>query len=265
MDLDLTGRVAVVTGASKGIGLAVARTLAAEGARVVATSRTTTPELEALDVVHIPADLMDPQAPVEVIARAVEAYGRLDVLVNNAGGPPPGDVLPRSSFLDAGDEQWRAMLELNLLAAVRASRAAIPILVEGGGGAIVNVTSGNANQPSPMNVDYGAAKAALANVTKALSEEFGAAGVRVNTVSPGPVVTPWWTDEGGVADTFAAQAGTDRAAVLETVVPQAMGLTTGRMASAQEVADVIVLLCSPRSASTTGADFRVDCGFVKSV
>ena len=267
MDLELNGRVAVVTGASKGIGLAVTRTLLAEGARVVAASRTRTDALDALDgaLLHVPVDLMQPEAPAEVIARAVETFGRVDILVNNVGGPPPGVVLPRSSFLDASDADWLAVFELNVHSAVRTARAAIPLLVEGGGGSIVNVTTGLVSQPSPVNVEYGAAKAALANMTKALSEEFGPMGVRVNSVAPGPVLTPWWTDEGGVADMLAKQAGTDRATVLETVVPEAMSLVTGRLVSAQEVADVIALLCSPRSASTTGAEIRVDGGFVKAV
>lgn len=267
MNLELTGRVAVVTGASKGVGFAVTRTLLEEGARVVATSRTRTPELDALDgeLLHVPADLMDPDAPAEIIARAAEAYGGLDILVNNAGGRTPGVTFPRASFLDASDADWRAVFELNLFSAVRAARAAIPLLRERGGGAIVNMSSGNARQPSPMNVDYGAAKAGMHNLTKALSEEFAPQGIRVNTVSPGPVLTPWWTDDGGAADIIAAQAGTDRESVLTTVAPQAMNLSTGRMADPQEIADVVALLVSPRSASTTGAEFAVDSGMIKAL
>ena len=267
MDLELSGRVAVVTGASKGIGLAITRTLLAEGARVVAASRTPggLDELAGPALVHVPVDLMDPEAPAEVMARAAEALGGLDILVNNAGGPPPGITLPRGSFLDASDADWRAMFEFNLFSAVRAVRAAVALLLERGGGAIVNVSSGNARQPSPVNIDYGAAKAAMSNFTQALSEEFAPQGIRVNTVSPGPVLTPWWTDPGGVADLLAAQAGTDRDGVLATVVPEAMGLTTGRLADAQHVADAVALLVSPRSESTTGADLAVDSGFLKAV
>jgi len=192
MDLRLSGSIAVVTGASKGIGLAVTRTLLQEGASVVAASRGRTSELDALDaldgeLLHVAADLMEPGAPGHVITRAVERFGGLDILVNNAGGPPPGTKLPQFGFLDLSDDGWHAMLEFNLLSAVRACRAAIPLLVERGGGSIVNITSGHARQPSAVNVDYGAAKAALANLTKALSEEFGAQGVRVNSVCPGPV------------------------------------------------------------------------------
>jgi NAD(P)-dependent dehydrogenase (short-subunit alcohol dehydrogenase family) len=268
MDLQLSGRTAVVTGASKGMGLAITRTLLSEGARVVAASRKSSPELDALDgadLVHVPVDLMEPDAPAQVVARAVEAFGGLDILVNVAGGPPPGVTLPRGSFMDATDEDWRAVFEFNLFSVVRAVRAAIPAMLERGGGTIINVSSANGRQPSPMNVDYGAAKASMNNLTKALSQEFAPQGIRVNTVSPGPTRTPWWTDEGGVADMIASQAGTDRETVLDKLVPEMMGLTTGRMAEAQEIADVVVLLASPRSASTTGAEFVVDSGFLKSI
>jgi NAD(P)-dependent dehydrogenase (short-subunit alcohol dehydrogenase family) len=222
MDLDLKDRVAVVTGASKGIELAVVRTLLEEGARMVATSRSPSAGLDRLegDLHHVRADFMDPLAPAEVMSHAVEKYGGLDVLVNNAGGPPPGTKLPQFGFLGLTDDGWREMFEFNLFSAVRACRAAIPLLVERGGGAIVNIASGHGRQPSAINVDYGAAKAALINLTKALSEEFGPGGVRVNGVCPGPVRTPWWTDEGGAADIMAAQVGTDRESVINTVAPE---------------------------------------------
>ena len=265
MDLDLNGRVAVVTGASKGIGLAVARTLLEEGAHVVAASRSRSPELDELDtdLMHVPANLMDPAAPAEVIARAVETFGGLDILVNNAGGPPPGTSLPRFGFLELSDDDWREMLEFNLLSAVRACRAAIPVLLERGGGAIVNISSVHGRQPSAVNVDYGAAKAAMINLTKALSEEFGPQGVRVNGVCPGPVRTPWWTDEGGAADILADHAGSDRDGVLTTLAPEMMQLTTGRLAEPQEIADAVTLLVSPRAASTTGTEVVVDSGMIK--
>lgn len=268
MDLRLSDRIAVITGASKGIGLAVTRTLLAEGVRVVAASRKTSPELDALagaDLQHLAVDLMSPEAPAQVVARAEEAFGGLDILVNNAGGPPPGVTLPRGSFLDATDDQWQTMFEFNLFSAVRAIRAAVPSMVTRGGGAIINISTGNARQPAPINVDYGAAKAAMNNLTKALSEEFSPQGVRVNTVSPGPVRTAWWTDEGGVADMIAAQTGTDRDTVMNATVPEMMNLTTGRMVDPQEVADVVALLASSRSASTTGAEFVVDAGLIKAL
>jgi NAD(P)-dependent dehydrogenase (short-subunit alcohol dehydrogenase family) len=265
MDLDLSGRVAVVTGASKGIGLAVCRTLLEEGARVVATSRSRGAGLDALDgdLVHVAADLMDTGAPAEVVARAVDTFGGLDILVNNAGGPPPGASLPRFGFLGLSDEDWRDMLEFNLLSAVRACRAAVPAMLERGGGAIVNISSVHGRQPSAVNVDYGAAKAAMINLTKALSEEFGPQGIRVNGVCPGPVRTPWWTDEGGAADILAGHTGSDREDVISTLAPEMMQLTTGRLAEPREIAETVAFLASPNAASTTGTEIVVDSGMIK--
>jgi NAD(P)-dependent dehydrogenase (short-subunit alcohol dehydrogenase family) len=268
MDLELTDRVAVVTGASKGIGLAVVRTLLAEGARVVAASRTGSAELAQLSgpaLRHVAVDLMQPSAPQRVVDEAVAAFGRVDVLVNNAGGPPPGATLPRFSFLAPTDDDWAAMLEFNLLSAVRAIRAAVPVMLDGGGGSIVNVSSAAARQPGAMNADYAAAKAALTALGKELAEEFGPQGIRVNTVSPGPVRTPWWTDPGGAADVIAGATGADRTTVLEKMAPEMMALTTGRLVEPQEVADAVALLASPRSASTNGADIVVDAGMLKAV
>ncbi|HEX6389507.1 MAG TPA: SDR family oxidoreductase [Solirubrobacteraceae bacterium] len=257
--------MALVTGASKGIGLAVTSTLLAEGARVVAVSRNRSDELDALDgdLVHFSADLMDADAPAAAVAEALARFGGLDVLVNNAGGPPPGVHMPRFGFLTLDDDDWRAMLEFNLLSAVRACRAALPVMVERGSGAIVNVSSVHARQPSGINVDYGAAKAGLSNLTKALAEEFGPQGVRVNGVCPGPVLTPWWTEDGGAADVLAVQLDSDRDSVMATVAPEMMQLTSGRLIEPQEIADMVVLLCSPRSGSTIGAEVIVDGGMVK--
>ncbi|MFJ8692036.1 SDR family NAD(P)-dependent oxidoreductase [Streptomyces roseolilacinus] len=267
MDLQLSDRVAVVTGASKGIGLAVTRSLLQEGAKVVAASRKMSPELERLQgpsLLHVSADLSLPEAPGQVIARAVEHFGGLDILVNNAGGPPPGVSMPRTGFFDSSDEQWRSVFEFNLFSAVRAIRSAIPRMLERGGGSIINVSTGLARQPSPINIEYGTAKAGLSNLTKALSEEFGSQGIRVNTVSPGAVLTAWWTEEGGVVDVIAGIADADRESVVQSIAPQMMGQVTGRLIDPQEVADAILVLASPRSASTTGSDYAVDAGFLKS-
>ncbi|RVX46557.1 NAD(P)-dependent dehydrogenase (short-subunit alcohol dehydrogenase family) [Nonomuraea polychroma] len=259
MDLELSGRVAVVTGASKGIGLAVARTLADEGAYVVAASRTQADVKAA----HVAVDLMDPQAPEQVIARAVEEFGGVDILVNNAGGPPPGVTLPRVGFMTPGDADWQAMFEFNLFAVVRMIRAAVPVMIERGGGSIINISTGSARQPGAMNVDYGAAKAALNHVSKAVSEEFGARGIRVNTIAPGPVLTDWWTKDGGAAEVIGGMAGASKEAVIAQVAPDMMRLVTGRLVHPQEIADMVALLASPRSASTTGAEFAIDGGFRK--
>lgn len=267
MDLELKDHVTVVTGGSKGIGLAVTRTLLAEGARVVAVSRTHAPDLDELTddrLTHLGVDLMEAGAADRIVAHAVDTYGAIDSLVNVAGGPPPGVEMPRTSFMDASDAEWRAMFELNLFATVRLIRAAVPVMLRGGGGSIVNVSSAHARQPFP-NADYSAAKAGLSNLTKALSEEYAPQGIRVNTVSPGPVRTPWWTEPDGVADILAARFGADRDQVMDDAIPEAVGLSTGRLADPQEIADQIVLLVSPRSASTTGADIAVGSGMLKAL
>ncbi|MFC5834312.1 SDR family NAD(P)-dependent oxidoreductase [Nonomuraea insulae] len=261
MDLQLSGRVAIVTGASKGIGLAIAQTLVDEGVHVVAASRTA-PDAK---VTHVAVDLMDPDAPAQVVARAVEEFGGVDILVNNAGGPPPGTTLPRFGFMTPDDADWRAMFEFNLFAAVRMIRAAVPHMLERGGSSIVNVSSTMAKQPGAMNVDYGAAKAAVLAVGKSLSEEYGPQGIRVNTVSPGAVLTDWWTKDGGAAEVMAGVTGSDKDSVIAEVAPAMMKLTTGRLVHPQEIADAVALLVSPRSGSTTGAEFVIDGGQLKEI
>src|SRR4051794_17140442 len=158
MDLELAGKVAVVTGASKGIGLAVARELAAEGALVVAGARTVAP-LEGLEGIKpLAADLTDPDAPARLADHPVEQHGPLDVLVNNVGGVQ----LRLDGFQNGSDADFQASLELNFFSALRAMRAAVAAMTPRGGGTIVNVTSINAFfQPDGAVIDYGAAKAAL--------------------------------------------------------------------------------------------------------
>lgn len=262
MELNLKDKVAVVTGASKGIGLAVVRALGREGARVVAGSRTTTPELTALcdtyDVTAVAVDLGTANGPGSLIKAAADRHGRIDVLVNNVG-----IASPRSGFLSVDDAEWQRVFDLTFFSAVRASRAALPHLLASGG-AIVNISSINARLPFPMVVDYSAAKAALSNLTKALSEEFAPRGVRVNAVAPGPVRTPFWTDPGGFADTVAAGSGTTAQAALDEIVPRNMAISTGRITEAHEVADLAAFLASPRAANITGAEFVIDGGQIKS-
>jgi len=135
--------------------------------------------------------------------------------------------------------------------------------VAAGGGAIVNVTSVNARLPYPMVVDYSAAKAALANLTKSLSEEFAPRGVRVNAVAPGPVRTPFWTAPGAFADQTAAAAGTTAQQALDEVVPRSMGISTGRVTEPEEVAALIAFLVSPVAGNVTGAEFTIDGGQIK--
>jgi len=261
MDLRLNGKLAVVTGASKGIGLAVTRALVAEGARVVAGARHGSAELSELiesgHVHHVAVDLAAAAGPAGLIDAARE-HGPIDVLVNNVGA-----VTPRlDGFLAVPDEDWTSSLDLVFLAAVRATRAVLPDMLAVGRGTIVNVVSVNAFLPDPAVIDYGAAKAALANFTKALSQEFGPKGIRVNSVSPGPVSTGLWLGERGVAATVARAHGGDPAAVATATAAQT---ATGRFTEPDEVADLVVLLAGERAGNVTGSDFVIDGGLVKTM
>jgi NAD(P)-dependent dehydrogenase (short-subunit alcohol dehydrogenase family) len=261
MELGLIGKNALVTGASKGIGLAIARALAAEGAHVTSGARSASPELsdlvEAGQVHEVQVDLSTADGPERLVAAARE-HGSLDVLVNNVGA-----VTPRlNGFLEITDEEWLRTLNLTFLAAVRTTRAALPGMLAAGRGTIVNTCSVNAFLPDPGVIDYSAAKAALANFSKSLSKEVGPRGIRVNTVSPGPVSTDLWLGDHGVAATVAGAQGGDAQAVADE---QAAQSPTGRFTTPAEVADLVVLLASERAANTTGSDFVIDGGLVQTL
>lgn len=263
MDLHLTDRVAVVTGASKGIGLAVTRALVAEGAIVVAGSRTVSPELEELvaggRVTAHPVDLSTPAGPAALVA-AADARGGLDILINNVGA-----VTPRTGgFLSVTDDQWKATFELSFFAAVRAIRAAVPVMRARGGGNVVTIGSVNAFLPDPFVLDYSAAKAAVWNVSKSLSKEFGPDGIRFNSISPGPVATPLWLGENGVAATIAAATGTDIETARQNAIAES-GFSTGRFTEPEEVADLVLLLASDRAGNVNGADYLIDGGLIKTL
>ncbi|HST65539.1 MAG TPA: SDR family oxidoreductase [Mycobacteriales bacterium] len=254
MDLGLDGKVAVVTGAGKGIGLAIARALHAEGARVVAGSRTVTPELAAVaDAVAV--DLATPDGPAQLVARAGD---RVDVLVNNVGIAPSR----LDGFLAVDDAMWQTTWNLNLMAAVRAMRAAIPLMLAAGGGAIVNVASVNARLPDPDVVDYSASKAALVNVAKSVSKEFGGRGIRVNNVDPGPVATDLWLGADGVAATVGRSTGQRPE---DVAAAAASGSVTGRFTRPEEVADLVAFLAGARSANVTGSDHVIDGGLISTI
>lgn len=257
-DLGLEGQRAVVTGAGRGIGLAITQGLLRAGARVVAGTRKRTEELDDLieqgaELTVFEVDLATADGPGALVAAAVERHDGLDVLVNNVGA-----VRPRvEGFLAMTDADWDWTFTVNLMAAVRTTRSALPHLLDTGDGRIVTVSSVNARLPDPLVIDYSAAKAALSNFCKALSKQVGPQGVRVNSVSPGPVETALWRGADGVAATVGASLGLDPHAVADTAAAAAV---TGRFTLPSEVADLVVFLASRRSGNVTGADFLIDGG-----
>jgi NAD(P)-dependent dehydrogenase (short-subunit alcohol dehydrogenase family) len=258
MDLGLNGKRAIVTGASHGIGLAIVRALTDEGVEVIAGARHSSAELDALasgSHVHpVLVDLSTAAGSSDLVADAL-TRGPVDILVNNVGG-----VTPRlTGFLEVTDEQWIQTLTLDLLSAVRMTRAVLPAMLEAGRGDIVTTSSVNAILPDPTVIDYSAAKAALTNLCKSLSKEYGPRGIRVNTISPGPVATELWLGPDGVAATVARSGGGDPAAVANAAAAQSV---TGRFTQPQEIADLVVFLAGERAANITGADFVIDGGLI---
>ena len=253
MDMQLSGKTAVVTGASRGIGLAIVRALVAEGMTVVAGARTITPELAATGATAVEVDLSTADGPAALVERA----GELDLLVNNVGGGGAA-----GGFLSFDEEHWRHSFELNYFSAVRATRAALPALVRQRG-AIVNISSIGARAPHSGPIVYTTAKAALTSFGKAIAEEFGPQGVRVNTISPGPTRTDLWVDPDGYGGEVAASLGVPHEQLLAGLPAQA-GMSTDRLIEPAEVAALVTYLASPHAAGIRGADHIIDGGALKS-
>ena len=251
MDLGLRDRVCVVTGSTGGIGLASARMLAEEGARVVTCGRRGAPGIgEAL---HVTADLATASGPEQVVSEAVQALGAVDVLVNNVG------VAYQASFEELSDEQWEAIWKLNVMSYVRAIRAVLPAMRERGRGAIVNVSSTSGKRPSTTMPDYSVTKAAVLSLSRLVADVYAREGIRCNAVTPGPTATEAWIGAGGLADQLAARTHRNREEVLAAV---AGGRPLGRLAEPDEIAAVVVFLCSERASYVTGAAWSVDGGTV---
>jgi len=239
MDLGLAESVCLVTGSTSGIGLETAKLLRAEGATVVTTGRSGG---------DVRADLARRGEPERVVRETIERHGRLDVLVNNVGGTE----IRKLEQLD--DDDWQASFEINLMSAIRATQASLPGMRERGSGTIVNVSSTAAKRPSTGMPDYSVMKAAMLSFSRLVADLYAKDGIRCNAVTPGPTATEAWLGEGGLAD----QQG-EREEVLSRV---AAGRPLGRLAEPEEIAAVIVFLCSPRSSYVTGAAWSADGGTV---
>jgi 3-oxoacyl-[acyl-carrier protein] reductase len=241
MDLGISGRTAVVTGASRGIGAATAALLEAEGARVVGVSR------------GAGIDVTAPDAAERIAERA---GGRVDILVNNAG----------TSFArgldELTDEDWNGQWELHVMASMRLMRAFAPAMAERRWGRIVNVASSSGKRPSLTNAAYSVSKAAQLSLSRVFADAYAAQGVLVNAVAPGAVATGLWLDEGGLADQTAAAKGLTREQALEA---QAGKAPIGRLATEDEIASVVAFLCSERASMVAGAAWSVDGGMVATI
>jgi NAD(P)-dependent dehydrogenase (short-subunit alcohol dehydrogenase family) len=245
VELGLGDRACLVTGSTRGIGLETARLLVGEGARVVTCGRGEAPDIG--ETAHVTADLGREGEPERVVSEAVSALGGLDVLVNNVG------IARIARFEEVPDDEWDAYWQLNVMSYVRAIRAALPALREAGG-AIVNVSSTSGKRPSTGMPHYSVMKAAVLSLSRLVADLYAGDGIRCNAVTPGPTATDAWVGEGGLAD----QQG-DRDEVLAKV---GAGRPLGRLAEPEEIAAVIVFLCSDRASYVTGAAWSADGGTV---
>ena len=245
MELGLAGKRCLVTGSTGGIGLEVARELVGERAAVVTCGRREAPKRG--ETAHVRADLARAGEPERVVDEATAALGGLDVLVNCAG------IARHARFEDVVDAEWDAYWQLNVMSYVRATRAALPHLRDGGG-AIVNVSSTAGKRPSTGMPHYSVTKAAVLSLSRLVADLYAKDGIRCNAVTPGPTATAAWLAEGGLAD----QQG-ERDEVLARV---GAGRPLGRLARPEEIAAVIVFLCSERASYVTGAAWSADGGTV---
>lgn len=254
-DLQLDGLRAVVTGGTMGLGAAVVQTLVKAGVRVATSARDVA--LQPLDgVTYIRADLATAQGVAHLAQTVLQRWGGVDLVVNVLGG----SSTPGGGFAAIGDEHWLAELNLNLMPAVRLDRALLPSMLAQGSGVVIHVSSIQRMMPLPESTTaYAAAKAALTTYSKSLAKEVMPKGVRVLSVAPG-----WIETEASVrlGERLAAQAGTDYEGGKRIVMQSLGGIPLGRPARPEEVADLIAFLASPRAASISGSEHRIDGGTV---
>ena len=257
MDLGLRERVCIVTGSTAGIGRETARLLAEEGARVVVSGRDQGRVDDAAKdsgaALGVAVDLATPDGPRTLVERATGEVGPVDCLVNNVG------IAYQRSFDELGDEDWQAMWNLNVMSYVRAINAVLPGMRERGSGRIVNVSSTAGKRPSTGMPDYSVTKAAVLSLSRLVADVYAGDGILCNAVTPGPTASPAWLADGGLADQAAARSGKTREEVLAGV---GKGRPLGRLAEPEEIASVIVFLCSDRASYVTGSAWSADGGTV---
>ncbi len=263
MDLELRGKRAVVTGGSVGIGLAVAHALAAEGVDVAIVARDgARAEREAAGIgaahrvraLAIAADVAKADELQRAAARIAEAFDGLDILVNNAG------TGSHETILEADDARWQYYWDLHVMAAVRLSRALVPLIRKRGGGVILNTASICAKQPLGYEPIYNTTKAALVMFSKCLANELIPSNIRVNVVNPGLILTPLWRQ---MATTLAKDTGRTPDQYLDGIAKD--NTPIGRFATPEELAYFYAFLCSPRASYCVGSSYYVDGGWLKTV
>ena len=267
MDLGLKGRACLVTGASRGIGRETARMLCAEGAGVLLVARSEERLAAAVEestaagaeaggrAEALVLDVTDEDAGERMLAAASERFGGLDALVNNAGAASWRDLD------DVPDEDWRAQYELNVMAPLRAMRAAAPAMAERGWGRVVNVCSTAGKRPSAAMPEYSVAKAAELSLSRLFADRYAKSGVLVNAICPGPVEGELWMEPGGLLDQSQEMSGaTSRE---EALAAAGAKRPIGRLAEVGEIAAAIVFLCSERASYVSGAAWSVDGGTVQ--
>lgn len=264
MNLNLLGKVALVTGGSKGIGRAIAQSLAEEGAKVIITARgegamlETVQELASFGILAIPADATDQSAVNRVIQQIVDTHGQLDILVNNIGGA--GNF---GSFTDLSDDDWRNAFDLNVMSIVHFVRACEPHLRRSSGGRIINISSIAAVQPGTFNPHYTITKAATVNLGKFLANYFVNDRVLVNTVCPGPVHSDSW-------DINVRRLAVDRRQPFndtwnQVEIEESQKIPLGRIGEGNDIAPFVAFLASEHASWTTGSCFHINGGKLKSV
>ena len=257
MDTILKGQVALVTGGTKGIGKAIADKLSSRGAHVLITARTA-PEENTHGHHYIAADLAQPETAAAIAKEILEKYGRIDIIVNNAGA----NLSPGGGFDALSDEHWYNDWQLNFLSVVRINKSLLPTMITQKSGVIINISTGAAKQPIwEMTMSYSSAKAALNTYSKALANELGAKGIRVNVVSPGLVKTPLMLD-------FIENIATSSNITVEEafqVIMDKVGVPVGRMAEPEEIANLVAFLVGSEAAYITGTIYSVDGGALPTV
>lgn len=255
MDLGLSGRTGIVTGASRGIGLAVARGLTTEGARVLMVARgedELAARAEEIGAEWLAVDVTDPDAGDRIAACCAEQMGALDFLVNNAG------IAEIKALEDLTDADWQRDWDLHVMASMRLMRAACPRMAAAGRGRVVNVSSSSGKRPSgTLAMSYSVTKAAQLALSRAFADRYAADGVLVNALAPGMALSEGWTAPGGLADQLAQQRDTSRDEVLRA---QGGRMPIGRALEVDEVARIAVILCSDVASGVAGAAWSVDGG-----